>query len=309
MTDMEGVCGVKNFTDWVTPEGKHYLKGKQLLTAEVNAAAQGFFAGGATEVHVVDGHGYGGIDPSDLDPRITLRERLKHPAYPLYLNEGYDCICFVGQHAKSRTPFAQMPHSGDHNVISDRINGTEYGEFGVVCMCAEFYHVPCIFASGDLAFTREAKTICPNIHTVAVKRGLVKDKPEDSDMLCGDDYIQHFIKAKHLSLSKARQLIAETAEKALRDFIQQPEKFYYLDLPRPPYFRVIEYRDRPDGKAYAFTSSHPEHPAELFNAPPQPAYPIRGRGYMNKEQYQQFLKSKTGWRIFCESGAFWWRKN
>ena len=66
MTDMEGCAGILNHDDWVMPEGRYYEKGKRLLTEEVNAALAGFFEAGAGEVVVVDGHGYGGIDPELL---------------------------------------------------------------------------------------------------------------------------------------------------------------------------------------------------------------------------------------------------
>ena len=60
MTDMEGCAGILNFKDWVFPEGRYYDKGKRLLTLEVNAVAEGFFAAGADEVLVADGHGRSG---------------------------------------------------------------------------------------------------------------------------------------------------------------------------------------------------------------------------------------------------------
>ncbi len=56
MTDVEGCAGILNFNDWCAPGGRYYEKGKAILTGEVNAAVQGFFAGGATEVVVFDGH-------------------------------------------------------------------------------------------------------------------------------------------------------------------------------------------------------------------------------------------------------------
>ena len=61
MTDMEGVAGVKNSEDWCMPDSRFYSVGCRLLTLEVNAAVEGFFAGGATYVQVADGHGAGGI--------------------------------------------------------------------------------------------------------------------------------------------------------------------------------------------------------------------------------------------------------
>ena len=53
VTDLEGVCGVMNFRDWCTPESRYYEEAKRLLTAEVNAAVEGFLAGGAAEVTAV----------------------------------------------------------------------------------------------------------------------------------------------------------------------------------------------------------------------------------------------------------------
>ena len=68
MTDMEGVAGIQNSPDWCRPpapesSGRYYDLGKELLTREVNAAVEGLFEGGATEVLVADGHGPGGIRP------------------------------------------------------------------------------------------------------------------------------------------------------------------------------------------------------------------------------------------------------
>ena len=47
-TDLEGVAGVMNFEDWCTPGTRYYELAKEFLTLEVNAAAEGFFEGGAT---------------------------------------------------------------------------------------------------------------------------------------------------------------------------------------------------------------------------------------------------------------------
>ena len=77
MSDMEGVAGILNREDWTRPSGATYDAGKRLLTEEVNAAIDGLFAGGATYVLVVDGHGPGGIDPELLDER-ALDRRWSH---------------------------------------------------------------------------------------------------------------------------------------------------------------------------------------------------------------------------------------
>ena len=69
MTDMEGVAGVRDAVDWLGPEGRYYEVGRRFLTRQVNAAIDGFLAGGATEVVVSDGHGSGAVDIELLDKR------------------------------------------------------------------------------------------------------------------------------------------------------------------------------------------------------------------------------------------------
>ena len=59
VTDLEGVNGVLNFDDWCVPEGRRNETACRFLTEEVNAAVDGFFTGGATEVIVFDGDAVG----------------------------------------------------------------------------------------------------------------------------------------------------------------------------------------------------------------------------------------------------------
>ncbi len=55
-----------------------YEEGRKLYTEEINAAARGAFAAGATEVVVMDCHGAGGgwsfnsLIPEELDPRLEF---------------------------------------------------------------------------------------------------------------------------------------------------------------------------------------------------------------------------------------------
>ena len=115
MTDLEGSAGVLNRNDWVHMSSPYYEKAKMLLTMEVNAAAEGLFRAGATEVLVSDGHGAGGIQPELLDRRLKLL-RGYPTGYPCGLTEYYDCIVWIGQHAKAGTPYAHIPHTGNHYV-------------------------------------------------------------------------------------------------------------------------------------------------------------------------------------------------
>ena len=100
MTDLEGPAGVLNRNDWVHLGSPYYEKAKMLLTKEVNAAIRGFFNAGATEILVSDGHGSGGIQPELLDKRALLL-RGYPTGYPCELTEEYDCVAWIGQHAKA----------------------------------------------------------------------------------------------------------------------------------------------------------------------------------------------------------------
>ncbi len=294
MTDMEGVCGVKNAFDWVFPNGAHYEKGKKLLTGEVNAAIDGLFAGGATEVWVADGHGCGGIAPAMMDARAKLltREQYGEKGYPFCMDNSFDCFAFVGQHARVGTRFAHLPHSSSHDVLSNSINGIQLGECGTLCCLAEKYAMPCIFGSGDTAFAQELNGYCPNARTVAVKTGKCGDLPEDSAKLLGADYFARFSDANHLMVGKALKLIRAESEQAMRDFVQTREKFFYTGLPKAPYYHLTEYRKTEQAPAAAYISTHPTDFLELMLLPMSFAYSVTDRGYMNTAEYEAYLQAK-----------------
>ena len=84
-----------------------YAQGQQLLVADVNAVIEGLYQGGATEVHVVDGHGSGNPDPDVrrdlLDKRATqiLRDSTFDAYVDLAQPNAYDAVAVVGMHAKT----------------------------------------------------------------------------------------------------------------------------------------------------------------------------------------------------------------
>ncbi|WJH33728.1 M55 family metallopeptidase [Paenibacillus sp. CC-CFT747] len=230
MTDMEGVSGVINNKDWCEPGGSYYEEGKELLTQEVNAAVEGFYAAGATEIHVVDGHGWGGVNHLLLDPRVSyLRYFLRKP-YPFYLDSTYSAIAWVGQHAKAGTEYAHLPHTGSYDVLDCTINGLSVGEFGKVALCAAALGIPSIFGSGDEAFVEEARKLTGGIETVSVKQGKVPGSGDDCET---DAYRSRNFSAIHLHPAVARARIREGAEKALARFLRDPESFPLLKLAPP----------------------------------------------------------------------------
>ena len=260
MTDMEGCAGMVNHDDWVMPDGRFYDLGRELLTKEINAAVEGFFTAGATKIDVLDGHGAGGINPVLLDSRVRyVRILTGYPFMPD--NDGYDAIAWVGQHAKAGTQKAHIAHTGWFNVLDMRINGISVGEFGTEVFIAAEYGITPIFASGDLALTIEAQALVPGIETVAVKNGLTEKDGASCDC---DAYRKHNLSAAHIHPERARTLIREGAERALKRYAANPASFAATKI-NPPYVKETDYRKNGDTPAYSARATHPDSVVSLMN--------------------------------------------
>lgn len=263
MTDMEGCAGVLNGTDWLFPGARCYEQGQRLLTEETNAAVDGLFAGGATEVLVVDGHGAGGINPELLDERALLQRGFTEEAYPLGLDTSFAALAFVGQHAKAGTPRSHITHTQSFNYIDLDVNGISIGEYGQTALCAMELGIPTILACGEQALTEEAEALTPGVVTVAVKWGLLGDGLDELDT---EAYAQAKLSAIHLSPRRARHLIREGAVEAMRRLKEAPESFQYPAL-RPPYIRTARFRANGATPASSARDEHPSSFAALMNMP------------------------------------------
>lgn len=241
VTDIEGVSGILNFEDWCTPAGRYYDQGKRLLTEEVNAVIDGLFAGGATEVLVCDGHGWGAIDPELLDERAELQRGQASPPWPFTLDGSFDAIGWVGQHAKSRTPYSQMSHTGSFHVKEATANGVSIGEFGKMAFAAGELGIPVFFAAGEDAFCREAEALAPGVVTVGVKRGC--NSEEGLEDVSAEVYAKSKLAAIHIAPKKVRKLLREGAMRAAQKLGNEPGSFTVCKL-EPPYEIKLEMRSR-----------------------------------------------------------------
>src|SRR3954454_17171079 len=97
ITDAEGVGGVCR-QDQTEPKDQEM---RQLLTGEINAAVDGFLAGGADEVVVWDGH-----DGSQTLSTLTIhpRARLVMGALgaSMLMERRWSAVAYVGQHSKAK---------------------------------------------------------------------------------------------------------------------------------------------------------------------------------------------------------------
>jgi D-amino peptidase len=171
MHDMEGLSGQddpKTF-DFGNDE---YALGQDLLVGDVNAVVDGLFAGGATEVHVVDGHGSGNPEPDVPSDRLDSRavQVLRDESFDAYVDlvepGGYDAVAVVGMHAKTGSGgFASHTYTLGIDFI---VNGRSITETELVALSWGRVGVPVIFASGDDRLAGDLETM-PWVEYVTVK--------------------------------------------------------------------------------------------------------------------------------------------
>jgi D-amino peptidase len=170
--DMEGLAGVVTSSD-VSTSGPDYAHFRQVMAAETNAAIEGAFRGGATEVLVRDSHGSKqNLLPGDVDPRARLLRGAS--SGPKNMMEGidstFDAVVFIGYHAKAGTPNAILEHTSNGNVLDFSINGVSLPEGGYNALVAGLYDVPVVFVSGDQAVVDQIRGLLGPIEAVAVKQ-------------------------------------------------------------------------------------------------------------------------------------------
>ena len=264
MTDLEGVAGVMNSTDWIYPDSRYYEKGREYLTKEVNAAIDGLFAAGADEIVVQDGHGHGAINFELLDQRAKLQRGWYgvNGPWPFGMDESYDVQIWVGQHPKAGTELGHICHTGSFDIIDYRINDVSVGEFGYCMFVGQTFGITPIFASGCTAFTKEAEALVPGIETVSVKDGVMKGSGDECTV---EAYEKRNWGAIHMHPVKARELIREGAYKALMRYRKAPESFKPTKI-SAPYSQRVVYRQAKGINKYVDEKSGYADLVEMLNA-------------------------------------------
>ena len=168
--DMEGVGGVSTWSIQANSKGREYEKFRELMTKEVNAAIEGAFEAGATEVVVGDSHGDAqNIDVELLDKRVRL---IRAWPRPLGMMQGIDAsfgaVVFVGYHAAEGRPNAVLSHSFD-GTMEVELDGVTVPEAGFNAAIAGDFGVPVVFLSGDQTICADATKLLGPIETAVVK--------------------------------------------------------------------------------------------------------------------------------------------
>ena len=177
ITDMEGVSGIFD-TDlqcqpWKSPR---WEESRKLLTGEINAAAEGLFEGGATEVIVWDGHDSGhSLSVLDIHPRVRLLTGSPVP-FALPFDSSVGALIFIGQHAMAGAKDGILTHTmSSEGVQNWWANGKAIGEIATWTMVAGEAGFPTIMLSGDTAACKEYLDLVPNGECAEVKSGVSRN--------------------------------------------------------------------------------------------------------------------------------------
>jgi D-amino peptidase len=252
--DMEGIAGL------VTWDSADRALERELITAEISAAARGAFAAGATEVLAGESHGnMRSILPTQLDPRVSFLSGQPKPHNHMGgVDASFDLALFVGYHAKAGTLHGNMAHTFNGYIFALRVNGQEVGEIGCDAGLCGHYGVPVGLVAGDRAACEEATALLgPAVRTVAVKEG-----------------VSHTA-ARCLPVEQAHAMIEAAAAEAVR----QTSTFSPLRFEGPLRVEVVftapgladtleplGFITRVDGRTVSFQADDFRQAFELFNA-------------------------------------------
>lgn len=168
--DAEGATSLVSSAE-LYPGEPEYDFCRQMMTADVNAAIEGAFDGGADTVVVNDAHwNMRNILPKALDPRAELiRGRAKRLGMMEGI-EGADAVFFVGYHAR----VGDSDGVGNETIlgrelVTVRMNGANAGEAEINAAIAAHFGVPVVMASGDDIFKKEIRRTLPSIEFAVTK--------------------------------------------------------------------------------------------------------------------------------------------
>lgn len=169
--DMEGIGGVSH-SDPTARGDAGYPAAVALMVGEANAAIEGAFAGGATEVLVNDSHGQMyNLTPEDIDARAVLLQGQKPwsmvaGAGP---DQGFEVALFVGYHTRAGHPTGTIAHTYSGEPTLTTLQGRPVGESGINALVLGAWGVPVGLVCGDDQLALETEAWLPWAERVVVK--------------------------------------------------------------------------------------------------------------------------------------------
>jgi D-amino peptidase len=243
---MEGISGIVHQSQ-TSANSVEYEEGRALMMGDVNAVVEGVLDVGEAEIVVSDFHGsMRNLKPEELHEAALLVRGSRKPLTQMDgIDRGFNAALFIGYHSKKGTRQGILDHTISGRVIdSIMLNGLEVGETAINAAYAGYHDVPLVFVSGDLAVTKEAKELIPDIVTVAVKEAVSRTA------------------AKCINPKKARDLIKRGVKNALtkwesiKTFTLEPPievRIKYANSMMADAVEFMPFVERFDGRTVTFT--------------------------------------------------------
>ena len=168
--DIEGIAGVFHPEQTRAGNGE-YEAARRWMTLEANAAIEGAFAGGATQVWVNDSHGgFRNLLPDLLDARAqVVLGKPRTLGMMAGLEYGASLVFMIGYHAMSQTRGILAHTINSFAFARVSLNGVEVGESGLYGALAEEYGAQVALLSGDDVFAEETAPRFPGARFVVTK--------------------------------------------------------------------------------------------------------------------------------------------
>ena len=230
---MEGISGLVRWMD-VSASGIDFERNRKLMTLDTNAAIDGAFAAGATEVVVEENHGVEDLcvlNMELIDPRCRVIRGAGRPGATTMagLNSDVGVVLLIGHHASAGSFPGIMAHTisyGGFKLV--RLGGEPIGEPHFFAVRAAELGVPIGMVSGDQIVADQVSALCPWIEAVIVKQALGNQS------------------ADCIPPARARELIAAGAQQAVERAARG--ELQVLENSSGPYEFEVEMR-KPVGEA------------------------------------------------------------
>jgi D-amino peptidase len=175
--DMEGISGLVRWPDVVT-QGIDFARNRRLMTLDANAAVDGAFEAGATEVVVEENHGIEDLCDlliDEVDPRCRVVRGAGRPTATTMAALDADCgvVLLVGHHACAGSQPGIMAHTVYYQKFrAVRLAGRDIGESEIFTIRAGELGVPVGLVTGDQVVAEQLRKRAPWAEAVEVKRAL-----------------------------------------------------------------------------------------------------------------------------------------
>ena len=181
--DMEGISGLVRWAD-VSSSGIDFDRNRNLMTLDTNAAVDGAFAAGASEVVVEENHGVEDLcvlNMELIDPRCTVIRGAGRPGATTMagLDGDVGVVLLVGHHGRAGSFPGVMAHTisyGGFKLV--RLAGEPIGEPDFFARRAAELGIAIGMVSGDQVVAEQVSALCPWVETVIVKQAFANQSAQ-----------------------------------------------------------------------------------------------------------------------------------